>query len=130
MFADTTLLVDFLRGEKRAVEFIEKRQWLPLFTSEINAFELIDGVYASGAAIPTRLEKVLALLSKMVVLPFDRKSALKAGLVSGTLAREGKKIGETDCLIAGVALANGLQEIVTENKSHFERIKGLKVVSY
>lgn len=66
----------------------------------------------------------------MMVLPFDRRAALKAGEISGKLSREGKKIGETDCLIAGVALANGITKIITENKEHFEKIPGLRVRTY
>lgn len=42
----------------------------------------------------------------------------------------GKKIGEVDCLIAAVALSNGIEEIVTENRTHFERISNVKVLSY
>ena len=130
MFIDTTLLIDFLRGEPRAVRMIQKAESNPFFTSEINVFELIDGVYTSSKEVQPHLEKVFALLTKINVLPFDRKAALKAGEISGTLTRAGKKIGETDCLIAGVALANGVSEIITENKAHFDKISGIKVITY
>ena len=130
MFADTTLLIDFLRGKQPAIDLVQEIESKPLFTSEINVFELIDGVYYSGNNVEQHLERVLALLTKLIVLPFDRKSALKAGMISGILTREGKKIGETDCLIAGVALANGITKIITENKEHFERIPGVRIISY
>ena len=130
MFVDTTLLIDLLRGKQEAIEVIRKVESRPLFTSEINVFELIEGVYASNLKVENHLEKVFALLTRITVLPFDRKAALAAGKISGILTKEGKKIGEVDCLIAGVALANGLHEIITENKEHFMRIPGLKIITY
>ncbi len=130
MFVDTTALVDFLRGKPEAIDLLKEMEARPLFTSEINVFELIDGVYASREYPQPLMEKVFALLTMMTVLPFDRKAALKAGMVSGMLSREGKKIGECDCLIAGVALANGIREIITENKEHFDKVKGLRVITY
>lgn len=130
MFLDTTLLIDFLHGKEKAIKVLEKATLYPLFTSEINVFELVQGVYLSPRNLHIQLEKIHGMLTQMIVLPFDRKTALKAGMISGELTKEGKKIGEVDCLIAGVALANGITEILTENKDHFERIKGLKVLSY
>ena len=130
MFLDTTFLVDFLRGDKRAVDLIAKRKSSLFFTSEINVFELVDGVYSGKNNVEGHLEKVFALLSKMIVLPFDRRSALKAGEISGKLNSQGEKIGDTDCLIAGVAIANGLSNIVTKNNKHFTKIKEVKTVSY
>ncbi|MBU0459215.1 MAG: type II toxin-antitoxin system VapC family toxin [Nanoarchaeota archaeon] len=130
MFVDTTLLIDFLRGQPKAVQIIQKREFSFLFTSEINVFELIEGVYLADEEVQSHLEKVLAMLSRMTVLSFDRKAALKAGEISATLTKKGKKIGETDILIASIALANGISKIITENKDHFERIKELEVITY
>ncbi len=130
MFLDTTLLIDFLRSKPKAKEIMEKFQSKPLFTSEINVFELLDGVYASGLDVEKHLEKVWGLLSLLTVLPFERKASLKAGMISGRLSHEGKKIGEIDCLIAGVALANGVTEIITSNTEHFEKIRELKIIGH
>lgn len=130
MFLDSTFLIDFLRGKQKAISFLEERDVEPLFTSEINVFELVEGAYSGKEEISRHLEKISGLLNSMIVLPFDRRAALKAGEISGKLSLEGKKIGETDCLIAGVALAHGVTEIITENKEHFERVPGLKVKEY
>ena len=69
-------------------------------------------------------------MPKITVLPFDRKAAFLAGKISGKLLNQGKPIGDTDCLIAGAALANGIKEIVTLSKDHFSTIKELKVFTY
>lgn len=39
-------------------------------------------------------------------------------------------IDHTDSLIAGIALSNGIKEIVTQNKTHFEQFSELKIHSY
>ncbi len=130
MLLDTTFLIDFLRGKKNAINLISHIEKKPLYTTEINVFELITGAYISKQEIKKHLEKIYALLSRINVLSLDRKSSIKAGEIAGKLIKEGKKIHETDCLIAGIALANGITNIVTENKSHYERIKGVKIISY
>lgn len=109
---------------------MEKNESFPLFTSEINVFELIDGVYYRNENVAEHLEKVFSLLARIIVLPFDRKAALKAGEISGQLAREGEKIGEADCLIAGVAVSNGVIDFVTDNEKHYKKIRELRVITY
>ncbi len=127
---DTTLLIDFLRGKEEAIEVILSAESLSLATTEINVFELVTGAYLGKREVKEHLERMFAMLSRLTVLPLDRKASLRAGEIAGTLAKEGKMVEEMDGLIAGIALANGITEIITANKSHFERIKGLKVITY
>ena len=70
------------------------------------------------------------MISRLRVLQLDRKAALKGGQILGSLIKEGKKIEETDCLIAGIAITNGINKIITANKTHYERIKEIKVIDY
>ncbi len=130
MLLDTTFLIDFLRGEEKAIKFMQKNESGLIFTTEINVFEIVTGVYASKDNIKEYLERINALLSNLIVLNLDRKSSIKAGEITGNLIKQGQKIQETDCLIAAIALTNGLNVIVTENKKHFERIKEIEVLSY
>ena len=130
MFLDTIILIDFLRGDKKAISTIKKIEHLPIYTSEINIFELIEGAYIADWEVQPHIQKILSLATKMTVLSFDRKSSLKAGMISGTLTKKGQKIGEVDCLIAGIALANGITTIITKNKKHFDKIIEIEVLSY
>lgn len=129
MFVDTTFLIDFLRGDQQAIEWYASVETM-VFTSELNIFEFAEGIYRSGRDMPLKFEKLYALVNKMAILPFDRKAALKAAMLSANLTKQGKKIGELDTLIAAIALSNGVNEIVTENKEHFEKIPELKVWTY
>lgn len=130
MLLDTTILIDFVRGKERAGDMLRSVDLALVYTTEVNVFELMMGLYLTKKNAPEQLEKISALLSKITVLPLDRKSSLKAGEICGTLISQGKEIQETDCLIAGIALAHGVTSIVTANKNHFERISQLRVVSY
>jgi tRNA(fMet)-specific endonuclease VapC len=130
MFVDSTLLIDLLRDDNNAISFLKKIKFSPLYTSEINIFELIQGAYMSDEQVQENVNKITTLASKLTVLKFDRAAAIKAGMISGKLTKKGKKIGEVDCLIAGIALANGVTKIITKNKKHFEKIPEIQVIGY
>ena len=129
MLLDSTILIDFLRREERALNFIAKCSE-SLFTTELNIFELITGIYFDGVDVKKRMDSVSSLGDRLIVLPLDRKATLKAAEISGKLLSIGKKIESVDCLIAGIALTNNINRIVTANISHFERIKEIKIVTY
>src|SRR3989338_2166141 len=112
MLLDTTFLIDFLRAKKEAIEFLNRNQPLALFTTEINVFELFTGAYLFDKDLEGHSQKITALLSKLNVLPLDRKASIKAGEIAASLMTEGKKIEETDCMIAAIAIVNGIDKIV------------------
>ncbi len=130
LLLDSTILVDFLRGKNKAIEFIEthKKDTI-LFTSEISVFELMVGAHLYENK-EKHLEKVIELISQIEVLPLDRQASIKAGEIAGMLLRRGNKIESTDSLIAGIALTNGIHEIVTKNEKHFGRIQDIKIIVY
>lgn len=50
-------------------------------------------------------------------------------VLDGELARRGETIGPIDAVIAATALHLG-EPVVTRNRRDFERVPGLRVVSY
>lgn len=129
MIADSSLLIDFLREKKNAVEMIQKYLAEGIYTTEVNVFELVRGAYLSRNP-EIYIERVHVLLSRMVVLPLERRATLKAGELAAFLDKEGLHVEDADCLIAGIALVNSVPIIGTLNKSHFERFPGIKVITY
>jgi tRNA(fMet)-specific endonuclease VapC len=118
-------LVAYLRNDpsikNKLEEFAKKQESLHITT--INAFELYKGAYK---ATQTReLTKVERLLDSFIILTLDRDSARLAGVINSRIS----PIGESDLLIASIAMANK-QTLVTRNKKHFEKISGLKVESW
>lgn len=62
-------------------------------------------------------------------LPFDDHAAERCGQIISSLERSGRPMGVSDCMIAGIALAEDLT-VVTRNQRHLRRIAGLKVSSW
>lgn len=60
----------------------------------------------------------------------DKSSSKKASEIFWNLKKNGKTVGNFDCMIAGILLSKGVNKIITKNKKHFKKIKGLKVISY
>lgn len=89
--------------------------------SAISVFEMTDGVYASPPGkkrvfLESWLARVLG--SEIVVLPFDRETALLASMMGAEAARRGRGMSDHDRFIAASASAKGLA-IATRNVAHF-----------
>ncbi len=130
MLAETTFLIDLLKAKKEAIDFLEKNTIPLLYTTEICVFELMVGAYALRDKPEQEVQKINALLSRIVVLQVDRRAIIKAGEIAGTLLKQGKQIEDTDCLIAGIALSNGINQMITRNKEHYQRIPGITILEY
>jgi predicted nucleic acid-binding protein len=71
------------------------------------------------------------LVKGMNLLTFDEDSSEKAAEIMGVLLRAGRPVNVIDVLIAGIAVANGVEEIVTTDRDFktVEEVYGhLKVV--
>jgi hypothetical protein len=77
-----------------------------------------------------RIDDAKELFENIRVLSLDDNAVIKSADIYAEMVKKGNEISNTDCLIAGIALSNGVNSIVTKNISHFSRIKGLKVESY
>ncbi len=134
MMVDTSILVDLLRKSPEILRVIQKLGSTPLFTTEISIMELVFGITGSRIYInkpelkQKRLSEIGDLSLKFTILPFDRKSAYKTAEILGRLKLDGKLVDFRDGMIAGVTKANGIKELITHNKRHFERIPDLKII--
>jgi predicted nucleic acid-binding protein len=72
------------------------------------------------------LKETLRLLDRLHVIPLDFSSSKRAAEISANLEAIGEQINYRDAMIAAIALENDLT-LVTRNKSHFNRIKSLKL---
>lgn len=75
------------------------------------------------------LKETLRLLDRLNVIPLDFSSSKRAAEISAKLGATGKPIDFRDIMIAAIALENDLT-LVTRNKSHFSRIKSLKLETW
>lgn len=97
-------------------------------TTSVNAFELFYGAFKS-AQRRSNLEETTSLLEGVDVLPFGLESSKLAGEILADLQVRGESIDFRDAMIAGIARTNNLT-LVTRNKGHFARIKGLAVEAW
>lgn len=108
--ADTDVLVDHLRGERRLDPRANR-----IAVSVVSHCELFAGTDDAGL--------LRRFLSPMIALPVDREIAELAGV---TRRRAG--ISTPDALIAATALVHDL-DLVTRNRRHFDRVSGLRIRS-
>jgi predicted nucleic acid-binding protein len=128
---DSTLIIDLLRGDPGAVKKVsEIEDNGEVATTPINIYEVIFGIYKSTGNHEKRVSEAKKLLTRMETYPFDDKSAEEAARILGTLVRGGITVNALDVFVAAIAMTNGCESVVTRNKSHFDKIPGLKVETY
>jgi tRNA(fMet)-specific endonuclease VapC len=100
-----------------------------LYTASICVMELRCGVLRRGnpSDLWSKIEK--SILSKVQILNFYYKDALKAAEVLSELHSIGQPVGIEDIMIGSIALSNGLV-IVSANTKHFSRIPDLKLENW
>jgi len=124
---DTTFLIDFLRGDKRTLKIAKGNGHL--LTTQINMYEVIRGIFL-GDNSASDLLKATEMFENIRVLQFDDNAIIKAAEIFADLTKKGRMIADNDCIIAGIALSNNINNIITQNTEHFKRIKDIKVETY
>lgn len=120
---DTDFLIAYLEKNPDALEKLQQLQNTPTCTTMINVFELYKGVYRVKEKRREEL-RIKEILDSLTLLALDYESAKLAGQLDATT--RSNSIGESDLLIASIALSNN-QTLITRNKKHFERLQGLEV---
>jgi predicted nucleic acid-binding protein len=123
---DTDLLVAILRGKQEAKTIVEELDEDGKgATTSVNAFEVYFGANRSERK-EENVKEASRLLERLTVFPLDLSSSREAAEVSAKLAARGETIDFRDAMIAAIASQNGLT-LVTRNRAHFKRIKGLQI---
>jgi tRNA(fMet)-specific endonuclease VapC len=126
---DSDFLIAYLQNDPSAIKKLEDlqaaRDNATAVTTTVNAAELWKGAYRSTSK--KEVAKVKRLLDALELITLDRESARMVGELDAAI--RSSPIGESDLLIASIALANK-QVLITRNKKHFERIAGLQVESW
>jgi tRNA(fMet)-specific endonuclease VapC len=121
---DTNIVTAYLNGNKMIMEKI-KFNIDRLSISSIVVAELDYGAKSSQNA-KKNLEKMYQFIDLIQVINFDLECAKICGTIKSQLRSIGKPTGESDAMIASMAIAHRA-EIVTANKKHFENIEGLRI---
>jgi tRNA(fMet)-specific endonuclease VapC len=113
---DTNVIIDFLLGEKTAVQKINelRAKGAGLFTTVVTLYELMRD---------TNEQKMLiidGMLEGMKIYGLDEFSTRKAIWIYKELKSKGAMINEFDILIAGIAMSNN--ETLLTRDNDFKRI--------
>jgi len=124
---DTDWVIEYLRGNPAMVTRLTELQPQGLALSIISLAELYEGVFYSRD--PEGDGRDLAdFLRGVTVFGIDADIAQRFGRECGRLRKAGMLIADFDLLIGATALAHNLT-LLTNNRSHFERIDGLTIES-
>ncbi len=127
---DTTFIIDILRNNREAVlkkENLENSSESITIASP-TIIELIRGLSSVNVKLNER-EKIKDFIDSVITLPLDKQSAIESGNIELSLIKNGEKIELEDILIGAIAIVNN-EILLTRNKKHFDKIKGLKIESY
>ena len=97
-------------------------------TTAISAAELFEGAYSIRGR-RGELEVVRATLEHLELLELSIPVCEKYGSLTNELGSKGSPIGDLDALIASTAIVHR-QILLTKNKKHFDRVRGLVTESW
>jgi predicted nucleic acid-binding protein len=118
VLVDTDVMVDFLRGNPKAIALLQTHS-ASVILSSIIAAELYAGVRDDE-----ELKKLDGLISLFGVVPVSKELARAGGLYKKHYAKS-HGVGLADAIIAATAEAENA-DLKTLNAKHYPMFKGLK----
>jgi tRNA(fMet)-specific endonuclease VapC len=129
LLLDTNVCIAYLDGRDSGV----RDKLLALDPETVKLCSVVKAELFHGARnshlLDANLERLRGFFQAFSSLPFDDSAAEHYGIVRAQLKREGRSIGPNDLLIAAIALANDVT-LVSRNQNEFQRIAGLRVLSW
>lgn len=119
LVADTSVLVEYLRGNKAVARFLKAQDQVAV--SALVAWELWKGAHT-----PRRQAAVQSLLGLCAIEPFTASHAQLAGTMARDASRAGHPRPALDLLVASHAVTHGCALATLDGD--YEGIPGLKVV--
>lgn len=120
VLADTSVLIDYLRGHKGAAAVLEsERATGAVHASEITRLEVMAGMR------PTEEEQTRSLLATLVWHPVDAEVAEQAGALGRQWLPSHHSIDGADLAIAATTLLAGAR-LLTINVRHFPMFGDLR----
>jgi tRNA(fMet)-specific endonuclease VapC len=124
---DTCIVIAYLNGNRAIAEKLKAH--LPdVAISTVVLGELLYGARASARSTEN-MENLRRFLRFINVLDYDQKSANAYSRIRLSLRRKGRPSGESDMMIAAIALA-GNALLVTDNTKHFRHVENLRLENW
>ncbi len=126
---DSDAIIELLCKNNELVQLIEGLNE-EFCATIINYQEIIFGFNPTNKKQTEEKKIYDSFFEDIIIFNLDKKTCSKSNEIFWNLRGIGKEVGKFDCMIAGILLSNGVNKIITRNKSHFENIPGLDVISY
>jgi predicted nucleic acid-binding protein len=125
---DTDTIIFSLKGSEAVKLNLQKHIDDPIKTTAVTLMELYYGAYKSKK-VAANLARLKMIERNMEIISPDEKSTEIFGMIKADLEKQGTPLDDFDIVIASCALVHNLT-LVTDNVKHFERIDGLRLVSW
>ncbi len=125
---DTDILIEYFRGNEKIKEKITNlSNDDSIALTWLSFYEFFKGIYLSGKIDEEKFLK--SLLYTCLILEASYESAKMGGEIYASLKKNGQLINDADILIASIVKTHNAT-LVTNNISHFSRIKDIKVENW
>lgn len=124
---DSDWVIDYLKGKANTVAQLSKMASSGLALSIITYGEVYEGIYF-GKNSSRFLESFNNFLEGVKLVELNPPIMQEFAALRGNLRSQGLLIGDLDLLIAATALHHNLT-LLTNNRSHFQRIPHLPLLS-
>lgn len=122
---DTDWVIDYLRGRRSAVALLEDFPPGDIGISTITYGEVYEGIVL-GPQRRINEDALNEFLRVADVVQLTRPIMRRDARIRGELRRVGRRLEDTDLLIAATALDHDVT-LVTRNVNHFTRVPGLRL---
>jgi tRNA(fMet)-specific endonuclease VapC len=123
---DSDWVIDYMHGNQQVVQRFDELSSQGVGLRIISFAELYDGVV--GAKDPPRAEEELQkFLGSIEVLPLNEPVCRVFASERARLRTTGTLIKDFDLLIGSTAIYHDLT-LLTNNRAHFERMRGLSII--
>lgn len=128
--ADTTFLIDLMRGRERAIDMLERLEDAgePIHVASVTLYEFHRGLETVDLPLAEK-RRIVEAVEGRVVRALDADAAARAGQLDARLWSAGDALDPEDAMIAGIALARD-EEVVTRRAKEFGRVPGLRLRTY
>lgn len=126
---DTTALID-LFNDDQSIRNVLNVITEPLVTTIVNYQEVMFGIDAEKENFAQEEPYYDEIFNQFIIYDLTKEACKKSSIVFYQLKRKGVSIEPFDAMIAGICLEQGVTKILTKNKKHFEKIKGIEIVEY
>lgn len=118
---DSDFLIGYIKNKKEVTEILDDIGGSLWSTSVVCVAEVLEGVSKHNAI------EIKKMLKDMVIYDVDWEVAEVFAKLRKKMRKQGNLIDNMDLFIASTCLVHDLT-LITGNKKHFSRVKGLKII--